>query len=240
MTQLSDDQVYSLARSVGLTRGRAIIATAVAHPESGLETTAHNTKPPDDSYGLWQINMLGALGPARRIQFGITSNDELFDPRVNARAMRIVSGAGLNFGPWTGYTSGAYKSYLDEATAAANRVDPNLNKILLELGKGALGGLVLGPIGTFLGGGLGGAHGAGVKLPAPLEQIAKTLEGIGGAIANIGDAVKWLTVAHNWWRIAGVVAGGLLLLIAIRTLLEPVVGPAVKTATKAAGLVALA
>jgi len=97
-------------------------ATAIAWAESGLNPRAHNPTPPDDSYGLWQINMLGSLGPARRTKFGLQSNDELYAPAVNARAMASISLGGTNWRPWTTYTSGAYRQYLSRVTAEATQV----------------------------------------------------------------------------------------------------------------------
>jgi Lysozyme like domain len=97
-------------------------ATAIAWAESVLDPRAHNATPPDDSYGLWQINMLGRLGPARRTKFGLQSNDELYAPAVNARAMASISLGGTNWQPWTTYTSGAYRQYLSRVTAEADQV----------------------------------------------------------------------------------------------------------------------
>src|SRR5215831_6757861 len=46
-------------------------AVAVAMAESGGHPTSHNTNAGtgDNSYGLFQINMLGSLGPARMQQY---------------------------------------------------------------------------------------------------------------------------------------------------------------------------
>lgn len=96
--------------------GRAV---AIAYAESGGNPRAHNNRPPDDSYGLWQINMLGNLGPARRKQFGISSNAELFDPATNAKAMVAISGGGKNWRPWTTYGGIRYLGFLPAANAAA-------------------------------------------------------------------------------------------------------------------------
>jgi Lysozyme like domain len=66
---------------------------AIAKRESGWDPNAHNPVPPDDSYGLWQINMLGGMGPDRARALGIDTErpyDELFDPNVNARAARQI------------------------------------------------------------------------------------------------------------------------------------------------------
>lgn len=106
-------ELVKLAESVGFD-SQSGVAAAIAMAESGGNPQAHNNTPPDDSYGLWQINMLGSLGPNRRKRFKISSNTELFDPKVNARAAYTVySDAGFSFRPWTTYTRGTYKKYLD-------------------------------------------------------------------------------------------------------------------------------
>lgn len=90
---------------------------ACALGESGGDTRAHNTRPPDNSYGLWQINMYGALGPARRREFGLTSNDQLFDPATNARAMiKILRSQGPR--AWSVISSGTYLRHLSTALRA--------------------------------------------------------------------------------------------------------------------------
>jgi len=95
-------------------------AVAVALAESGGDTRAHNGVPPDNSYGLWQINMIGDLGPDRRHQYHLKSNDELFDPATNARVANSISSDGTDFTPWSTYTNGAYKKYLHKARVAAH------------------------------------------------------------------------------------------------------------------------
>lgn len=86
-----------------------IIATALAGAESGWNPRAHNPKPPDNSYGLWQINMINSLGPARRKQFGLASNEELFDPVKNAKAAFSISKGGTDFRPWSTWPSAGAK-----------------------------------------------------------------------------------------------------------------------------------
>lgn len=100
----------------------APVAAAIALAESGGNPNAHNgnSGTGDDSYGLWQINMIGGMGPSRRSQFGIGSNTQLFDPLTNAKAAVMVSGGGTSFGPWTTFTHGTYKQYLND------NVPPNL------------------------------------------------------------------------------------------------------------------
>lgn len=110
----SQSEIYTLALAQGLSPSAAKTAAAIAMAESGGNPRAHNGNAGtgDDSYGLWQINMLGALGPARRAQLGLSSNDQLFDPVTNAKAMRMISSTGTNFQPWSVYKSGAYQKYM--------------------------------------------------------------------------------------------------------------------------------
>lgn len=112
-------EIAQYARGAGLSGDAVAISVAIALAESGGNPKAHNPVPPDNSYGLWQINMLGSLGTARRRQFGISSNDELYDPATNARAMYAISGGGKDWTPWTTYTRGAYLAFLGKARAAA-------------------------------------------------------------------------------------------------------------------------
>src|SRR3954464_4278597 len=119
MAKLTDAQIAGHAKNVGVTGENLAIAVAVALAESQGNTLAHNAIPPDNSYGLWQINMLGGLGPARRKEFGISTNDALYDPAVNARAMFKISGGGKVWSPWTTYTSGKYRVYMVRARTAA-------------------------------------------------------------------------------------------------------------------------
>jgi hypothetical protein len=54
----------------------------------------------DLSYGLFQINMLGDLGPARRKKFGLSSNDILYDPLKNAMIGYEMSNQGTDWDAW--------------------------------------------------------------------------------------------------------------------------------------------
>ena len=77
---------------------------AIGMGESGLNPGAHNPKYPDDSYGLFQINMLDEpgyqLGKERRARYGLKSNEQLKDPFLNAKAaLDIRNRQGL--GAWS-------------------------------------------------------------------------------------------------------------------------------------------
>ena len=84
-------------------------AWAIAMRESTGRPTAHNGNRAtgDNSYGLFQINMIGSLGPERRAKFGLESNDELFDPLVNAKAAYYMSAKGTNWSAWEPYNGGS-------------------------------------------------------------------------------------------------------------------------------------
>jgi hypothetical protein len=86
MAQLTDTQIYQLARSAGFPPDAAVDMTAIALRESSGVTTAYNGKAPDNSYGLWQINMIGNLKNYRVNLFGLSSPDDLYDPATNAAA----------------------------------------------------------------------------------------------------------------------------------------------------------
>lgn len=105
--------LVSLAQQAGFTAEQARIMAAVAMAESSGNPRAHNPNAStgDNSYGLWQINMLGGMGPERRRLFGISSNEQLFDPAVNARAAKAIFDQ-QGFNAWSVYKSGAYRRYL--------------------------------------------------------------------------------------------------------------------------------
>lgn len=105
--------LVSLAQQAGFTPEQARIMAAVAMAESSGNPKAHNPNAStgDNSYGLWQINMLGGMGPERRRLFGISSNEQLFDPVVNAKAAKAIFDQ-QGFGAWSVYKSGAYRRYL--------------------------------------------------------------------------------------------------------------------------------
>jgi Lysozyme like domain len=128
MTTLSTLEIYALARQAGFSQNdeEAVIATAIALAESSGNPGAHNDNQQtgDDSFGLWQINMIGDLGPERRRQFGIASNDQLLDPPTNARAARSVfTAANASFTPWSTFKRKDHEVHLPAARDAAQQVE---------------------------------------------------------------------------------------------------------------------
>lgn len=104
-------------------RGKHLVnMLAIAGRESAWTPTAHNGKPPDDSYGLFQINMLGKLGPDRLKKFKISKNEELFNPETNVKAAWILSGGkSENLSPWgiKGDALARTENWMPKAQAAA-------------------------------------------------------------------------------------------------------------------------
>ena len=122
MPTLTPARVYQLARDAGLDATQAVVATAVAMAESGLRTDAvgdtslqNGTWGP--SVGLWQIRSLKADAGTGRAR----DDTRLTDPVFNARAMAEVSAGGTNWRPWSVFTSGKYRSHLDQVTNAAGQ-----------------------------------------------------------------------------------------------------------------------
>lgn len=113
----SQAELVAALRAVGMSAARAQIGGAVGMAESGGNLQAHNAVPPDDSYGPWQINMIGALGPARRAAYGLHADSDLFDLATSARVVKAISHSGADWSPWSTFTSGAYKTYMDGTVA---------------------------------------------------------------------------------------------------------------------------
>jgi hypothetical protein len=100
--ELTGEQLTYLLREVGF-KGHALkTAWAVVMRESRAHPKSHNKNAStgDNSYGLFQINMIGSLGEVRREKFGIQKDADLFDPVVNAKAAYFMTAQGTNWGSW--------------------------------------------------------------------------------------------------------------------------------------------
>ena len=115
----STKDLIRLGMSQGLDPEKAIVMAAIALGESGGRPGAHNPNRStgDNSFGLWQINMIDKLGPERARALGIKDYEQLKDPSVNARGMKmILASQGLN--AWSVFRSGTHRQYLPEARRA--------------------------------------------------------------------------------------------------------------------------
>jgi hypothetical protein len=202
--KLSQKQIEVYARSAGMANPQIMAAIAMA--ESGGNPGAHNVVPPDNSYGLWQINMIGAMGPARRREYGITSNEALFNPAINAKAAtKIQKSQGLK--AWTTYTSGAYKKYMNgSGSSDATQVGLDWDDLLrvappYQLWK------------FFEGEPLPGLDGdTDVPDWVPGESAIEGVAEISQMAAKVGT---WMSNPSNWIRVLYVVGGTVVAVAAV-------------------------
>lgn len=193
MATLSYGQILTLATSVGMKEPRKMAALAMA--ESDGDTNAHNPEGLDNSYGLWQINMKGDKGPARRKQFGIATNEALYNPLTNALAAKKIF-AEQGYGAWSTYGGEKYKKYLSGG-GTAEPVDQ-----------------------------------------ASAETVALNPVDVASSMADIAslslDAARWISTPNNWLRIAYVTGGIVVTIVALRTLMAPLIDQAASGAMKVA------
>ena len=90
-------------------------AWCIVMRESNGRPLAHNRNNAtgDNSYGLFQINMIGGLGPDRREKFNLDSNNDLFNPVKNAQIAYYMSNGGTNWDSWHGMNADA-KKWIDK------------------------------------------------------------------------------------------------------------------------------
>ena len=103
---LTDLELKQLLELVGF-RGKDLKeAWAVAKKESNGRPLAFNGDKTtgDKSYGIFQINMIGDLGPARRDKFELDTNADLFNPVKNAEIAYHMSDGGKDWSSWKGIT----------------------------------------------------------------------------------------------------------------------------------------
>ena len=101
-TPFTDEELAKMLSTIGF-EGRALkVAWAVVKKESNGRPLAFNgnVKTGDNSYGIFQINMIGGLGVARRDKFDLDSNKDLFDPVVNAQIAYYMSNEGSDWSSW--------------------------------------------------------------------------------------------------------------------------------------------
>jgi hypothetical protein len=113
---LTDEQLVELLKTVGF-EGKALrSACAVAKAESNGRPLAFNgnKKTGDSSYGVFQINMIGELGPDRRDKFDLNSNAELFNPVTNAEITLHMTKGGKDWSSWTSINGNRYQEWYNK------------------------------------------------------------------------------------------------------------------------------
>lgn len=166
----SDSHVYKVntpeaekAPGLGPTVSVSRIMAFIAMRESRGNPRAHNPVPPDNSYGLWQINMLAHS----KSELGIPNNEALYDPYINGRAaLQIFNDAANHSGktaysaqwieaglkPWTTRSAALRDLYKQGASVPSNTHEAGLypGQLQLEDAIGNIGGGIAN-VGKFLG-----------------------------------------------------------------------------------------
>lgn len=215
MPRLNYQQVAQLAWEAGWRGKDAETAVAIARAESQFDTLATNFKNKDHSFGLWQINMKDDLGPDRRKRYNLTSNEQLFDPRTNARvAYAIYKDRGNKFIDWSTYNQRTYIVYLNGAVFAIKQIQQG--KTGLDIPSYDAKDVPPGQDTTA----------EKPLIPDPLEGF----KSVADAVGNIG---AFVTNQENWFRAAAVVGGGVLITLAVFLVMtDTVVGVALKKVGK--------
>lgn len=208
---LTQGQVYALAVASGMKSPKEMTAIAMAETKvkkNGkwyADTNAHNPNAStgDDSYGLWQVNMLGDMGPARRKQFGISDNRQLLNPFVNAAAAKKVA-AGQGLGAWSTYGGKDYLMFMGQSGTAATQADwkpfEDWNDPFDLWNEDEWGPAPKSPWESL----------TGQTPPESLDSATDTVkqvERLGDILAKAGD---WLSNPQSWIRIAYVIGGAAL------------------------------
>jgi hypothetical protein len=115
-TSLTDSQLVELLKAVGFKGKGLMTAWAVAKAESNGRPFAFNgnVDTGDSSYGIFQINMIGNLGPDRKDKFNLDLNAELFSPVKNAEIVFHMTKKGTNWSSWSSYNKGAHYKWLNK------------------------------------------------------------------------------------------------------------------------------
>jgi soluble lytic murein transglycosylase-like protein len=97
--KFSENEIKNILIKAGFTGSGLKKALRIVWLESTNRPYALNKK--SNCYGLFQINMTGAMGPDRRAKYGLSKNEDLFDPLINAKIAYDISGGGENWSAWT-------------------------------------------------------------------------------------------------------------------------------------------
>ena len=114
--KLNDRQLVELLKAVGFKGNSLRSACAIAKAESNGRPFAFNgnSETGDSSYGVFQINMLGKLGPDRREKFDLNSNVELFNPVINAQITHYMTKGGKDWSAWSSVNGTRYQEWYNK------------------------------------------------------------------------------------------------------------------------------
>jgi hypothetical protein len=114
--RLTKTELVNLLHAVGF-EGQALrYAWAIAMKESRGNPLSHNgnRETGDNSFGLFQVNMIDSLGQDRRDKFSLEYNAQLLNPVVNAQIAYHMSNQGKNWRAWKGVNNSVVKEWLKQ------------------------------------------------------------------------------------------------------------------------------
>jgi hypothetical protein len=114
--KLTKTELVDLLHAIGF-KGEALrYAWAIVMKESRGNPLSHNGNRDtgDNSFGLFQINMVDSLGQDRREKFSLEYNAQLLNPVVNAKIAYHMSNQGENWRSWKGVNNPVVKGWLKQ------------------------------------------------------------------------------------------------------------------------------
>ena len=114
--KLTDGQLVDLLKAIGFKGNALRSACAIAKAESNGRPFAFNgnVETGDSSYGVFQINMMGELGPDRREKFDLDSNVELFNPVTNSKITFHMTKGGKDWSAWSSVNGPRYQEWYNK------------------------------------------------------------------------------------------------------------------------------
>lgn len=216
---LTAQEAGLLALRAGWKDADATTAVAIGLVESGLDpkATNFNSRTGDLSYGWLQVNMIGKIGDERRKKYGISNNEQLLNPAFNAQvAYKIWVDAGRSFSPWSTFKNKTYLSQMGVArfgvVAAKQNGTTPWYKPFTEL-----------------------EFDSGFEIPGTgaVKDAASAIGDLGSTVENIGG---FITNKENWFRVAAIAGGGILLILAVMLLItDTLVGQLTRKVIRSAG-----
>ncbi len=97
--RLSESQLTKILSLAGFEGKNLEMAKSIVFLESTNRPYAFNKS--SNCYGLFQINMTGSMGPDRRAKYGLSKNEDLFNPVINASIAFKMSNGGKNWSAWS-------------------------------------------------------------------------------------------------------------------------------------------
>jgi hypothetical protein len=186
----------------------------IASRESEFNPRAHNSVPPDDSYGLWQINTLstpdqdlwGEVSSYKDRLSGdkpiVSSKEQLYDPELNAR-VAIVMFRKYKLNPWNIQGDPLRGTLpIDQLS-----IDQDVYKAAIEQNPGMKpnGSWWAGPLGTVADV-VGGTTGAVSDVVGGIANVGEVLGKVAKLLANL--------LSPGWWKRLGIGLLGVALVVA--------------------------